>query len=80
MRDKSAEIARWILTADVTSAKAQSLVFGLIWCFDDVPLEQWRRGIQIALELVESEALAKQRAKDGRVVELPGFLQKGGTE
>lgn len=80
MTDRSAEIARWILTADVTSARAQSLVFGLIWCFDDVPPEQWRRGVEIALEFVEAEAWAKQRAKNGDTIELPAFLQKGGTE
>ena len=80
MRDQSAQIARYILTADIATPKAQCLVFNLIQCFDDAPPEQLRRGIEIALEIVETEAWAKQVAKNGDAIELPAFLQKGGAE
>lgn len=79
MMDRSAEIARWILQAEISTQKGQALVFGLIWCFNDAPPEQLRRGIEIALEFVEAEAWAKQRAKNGEVIELPAFLQEGGA-
>lgn len=80
MTDQSAQIARYILTADIATPKAQCLVFNLIQCFHDAPAEELRRGIEIALEFAETEAWAKQRAKDGRVVELPAFLQRGDAE
>lgn len=80
MTDQSAQIARYILTADIATPKSQQLLFNCLLAFHDAPAEELRRGIEIALEIVETEALAKQRAKNGDAVELPAYLQKGGAE